>query len=171
MSSAYNHGWRRRALVVDFISGSATGTDFVVWKHGDKPGPWVYIVSAIGSGRIKIGFTAGTLLERMRSFETGCPFPTQALALIPGDRDLEQDLHAAFASHRQHLEWFEDSTEVRTMLAELAVKLGGHLCHEMIALANPSDTERVRAAFAKDRERIAKESRKAVHIRACKSKR
>ena len=147
---AYAHGWRARSLIRSIIRMNGQELDYLVWKFGEEKGPWVYVVSAVGSGRIKIGFTTGTLLERMKGFETGCPFPTKSLAMMRGSRELERDLHQAFAKQRKHLEWFEDSEPIRTLLAELTLKLGGHTDPEMTKLVDPGKSERDLATFLRD---------------------
>ena len=121
----YRYGWRKSALIQGAFTGKTKDIDYILWKHGDEPGPWVYVVSAVGSGRIKIGFTSGTMINRMKGFETGCPFPTKLLAVMPGSRELEKDLHKTFASQRRHLEWFEDSPAIRKLIRELVVNLNG----------------------------------------------
>jgi len=119
------HGWRKSALIKGVFSGDTSDVDYILWKQGDAPGPWVYVVSAVGSGRIKIGYTSGPISLRMRGLETGCPFPPKLLAVMRGTRELEKDLHRTFASQRRHLEWFEDSPAIRKLLRELAVNLRG----------------------------------------------
>lgn len=115
-AEAYRKGWRRSALIRGAFSGENSDIDYTVWKLGHDPGPWVYVVSARGSGRVKIGFTETRLIDRMKGFETGCPFPTRVLALIRGGREMEREVHDALAQHRVHLEWFADSDEIRAWL-------------------------------------------------------
>lgn len=78
--------------------------------------PGVYVLTLLGSERIKIGFTT-SLCDRVHTLETGSPFPLTVLAFMLGDFALEQRLHARFAAHRVHREWFRDLPEVRASLA------------------------------------------------------
>ena len=67
----------------------------------------VYFIQEGGcEGHVKIGYTLGSPLERLRSFRTGNPRPLALLVAIPGARSLEVALHARFADLRIAGEWF-----------------------------------------------------------------
>lgn len=84
----------------------------------------VYVVTAPWIGRFKIGFSS-SIRARLHSLETGCPFPLEIVAWIPGGYDLEQRLHFCLAEHRAHLEWFHDTEIVRATLSCAAREHGG----------------------------------------------
>jgi hypothetical protein len=71
----------------------------------DAPGAVVYFIRA-QRGRVKIGTTT-KLGSRMRSLRTMSPDPIELLAVIPGGRSIEAQLHTRFARHRKHGEWFD----------------------------------------------------------------
>jgi len=62
-----------------------------------------YFVQAETGGPIKIG-KATTIANRLSTLQTGCPEKLLCLGTISGD--VEKELHARFATHRLHGEWF-----------------------------------------------------------------
>jgi hypothetical protein len=66
-------------------------------------------------GRIKIGWTSHPKL-RMSAIQTGCPFPIQLLALVPGSRRQEKHLHEHFADLRFQGEWFDATDELLSFI-------------------------------------------------------
>ncbi len=73
----------------------------------------IYFAEAEGLARIKIGFTDETDSEvRMKALKTGCPVPLNVLRTIPGERELEKELHRRFAACHIHGEWFHASPEI-----------------------------------------------------------
>lgn len=67
----------------------------------------IYVISAQGSGRVKIGHTTD-LQERLKGIQTGCPYPLIVLATYPGGtRAIEIRIHETFRSYRRSGEWFE----------------------------------------------------------------
>lgn len=84
----------------------------------DRPGE-VYLIEAIGSGRIKIG--RGRNAEaRLLQLSTGTPFPLKLLRIIKTETSigLEQMLHARYAQYRKHGEWFALSPTMLDALLE-----------------------------------------------------
>lgn len=73
---------------------------------------------------IKIG-TTRNLADRVAAIATSSPFRPEVLATIPGDRELEQSLHAELRGNRVHLEWFNDCVEVRSAMHRCVRDLGG----------------------------------------------
>lgn len=91
----------------------------------------VYFLEAVGSGYIKIGISrAGGL--RIRELQTGCPFPLELLAEMPGGYTVEQGLHARFKHLRFNGEWFRDDPELRAVIADAAAVNHAEM-QEMIA--------------------------------------
>ena len=50
---------------------------------------FVYVIRAVGTRRIKIGFTTQPK-ERLASLQTGSPFPLEMISCRPGDRGDER---------------------------------------------------------------------------------
>jgi len=71
-----------------------------------SPEGYVYIIHAISTNRIKIGFTTKPT-ERLKSLQTACPFPLQMLACWPGSEAREKRVHRYLKQFRQVGEWFE----------------------------------------------------------------
>ena len=79
-----------------------------------KQCPVVYFVRA-ENGLIKIGSTK-YLEDRLYSLRCGSPVGIELVACLKGDRNTEFKLHARFAEHRLHGEWFNPAPEI---LAEI----------------------------------------------------
>lgn len=67
----------------------------------------VYFIEAVGTCKVKIGFTSGEVMDRLRQLQTGCPVPLALRAVIDGDQRTEGNLHRRFAHLKQDGEWFE----------------------------------------------------------------
>lgn len=78
-------------------------------------GGWVYFVEAVGVGRIKIGVTTN-LSERLRDLSNSSPVRLRLLGVVRGDRRFESILHAKFARHRLHGEWFSSAPDILTYI-------------------------------------------------------
>lgn len=71
--------------------------------------PVVYFISAVGKPRhpVKIGrSTRHAVYGRLDSLRTGSPVPLEFLAIWYPPRDMEKEVHEAFAELRLHGEWF-----------------------------------------------------------------
>lgn len=66
---------------------------------------WIYFVQPVWGGPVKIGLTAN-LRSRLDAMQAMSPLPLRVLAVQPGDRDREIELHQRFAPWRTHGEWF-----------------------------------------------------------------
>lgn len=82
--------------------------------------PVVYFVQA-ENGLIKIGSTK-YIASRFQSLCTGSPLALVLLATIKGDRAREFELHAKFAAHRQHGEWFLPHPEIVAEIARVTAR-------------------------------------------------
>lgn len=78
----------------------------------------VYFVRAGDTGPIKIGWTEA-LGARIRTIDANCPAAVRLLAAFFAPEGVEVGLHARFAGHRVHGEWFEPGP-VLDYLATLA---------------------------------------------------
>lgn len=80
----------------------------------------VYFIEA--QGFIKIGFTSN-LPQRIQAIRSGIPYgETILLHDIPGDFDLEVDMHRKFSHLRERGEWFRKEPELLDFIA--AIKNG-----------------------------------------------
>ena len=69
----------------------------------------VYVIRATSGGPVKIG-KAKDVPSRLATLQAGCPVPLTVLktwAEVP--EAFEMRLHAAYAEHRLHCEWFAES--------------------------------------------------------------
>lgn len=73
---------------------------------------YVYLIEAVSVGLVKIGFS-GDPEARLRDLAGSSPVELWLVGYFKGDLDMEQRLHALFASHHAHHEWFEDCDAIR----------------------------------------------------------
>ena len=87
------------------------GTTVSVIARAKKDGGsgFVYFVQGRKGGPVKIGYAVDPQ-RRLGNMSTGSPVPLKLLAAIPGDRNLEADLHRFFGVGRLHGEWFRAKT-------------------------------------------------------------
>lgn len=85
------------------------------------PNEVVYVIGARGGTVVKIGTTTQPE-RRLRSIQGMSPLPLEMIWSVPGGYELESRLHAAFADHRVHGEWFDfgDANPVDAISAEVA---------------------------------------------------
>jgi hypothetical protein len=76
----------------------------------------IYLIRC--NDRIKIGFTTHWE-RRFRVLRTACPYPVTVIAVMPGNRTLEQFLHVGFGKLRRHGEWFDEQGDLATMVAAI----------------------------------------------------
>lgn len=81
-----------------------------------RAGGTVYFVSA--PDRIKIGYTR-QLEHRLRQLGQQCLDPLTVIATIPGNRELEREIHRQLERYRIKGEWFEDCDSVWALMSEL----------------------------------------------------
>lgn len=77
-------------------------------KHGRVTG-CIYFVQGSDGGPIKIGYTQGSVADRLRGLQTGASSLLVCIATMPGSYALEKRLHELLAEHRQQGEWFNPS--------------------------------------------------------------
>lgn len=56
---------------------------------------------------VKIGYTRNAPDSRIKSLQTGCPYPIRLLGAIVGGPEIERELHDRLSECRAHGEWFE----------------------------------------------------------------
>lgn len=67
----------------------------------------IYALRAGDKHLFKIGFTSGSVTERMKTLQTGCPYPLALFYDIPGTLKTEATIHKMLAEYRTTGEWFE----------------------------------------------------------------
>ena len=68
---------------------------------------YLYFIQPVDGGLVKIGVTNG-LAGRLASFQCGSPLELRVVKYIQvADRSFEFRVHATFAAHRRHGEWFD----------------------------------------------------------------
>ncbi|MEG4521039.1 MULTISPECIES: GIY-YIG nuclease family protein [unclassified Microcoleus] len=72
-----------------------------------QPG-YVYLISAVGTGKFKIGKTSTSVESRIAQLQTGCPIKIRYVyhAFVEDINKAEKDLHLAFKQFRKIGEWF-----------------------------------------------------------------
>lgn len=77
----------------------------------------VYFIQA-DNGLIKIGVAANPK-DRIRTLRTMSPVPLRLVLVLPGRGAAgESELHARFAEHRSHGEWFHSAPELISFIQE-----------------------------------------------------
>src|SRR5262245_32694325 len=76
----------------------------------------IYFARVGQDGPIKIGFTAGSVAERVADLQCGCPWPLTIMHEMPGDLFVEAHLHDLLDAHRMEGEWFKPSTDVLALV-------------------------------------------------------
>jgi len=72
----------------------------------------IYFIQGELTERIKIGFTARFIEQRMQDLQTGSPDKLLFLGGLPGDVNEENAMHYRFRKFRLHGEWFEPGPEL-----------------------------------------------------------
>jgi hypothetical protein len=67
---------------------------------------FVYVIHAVGTNRVKIGFSDNPH-RRLNDLQTGSPFPLTLVGLREGTMKTERAIHEYFEDRRIQGEWFE----------------------------------------------------------------
>lgn len=86
----------------------------------------IYLIQAVGTSLVKIGFTKGDIDRRLRQLQGGSPLPLVAVASFRGAMSEERGLHRRFADFNVHDEWFQMTGD----LLDYVNELGGKVTHE-----------------------------------------
>lgn len=80
----------------------------------------IYILQAPPIMPVKIGFTrAAELTYRVKSLQTGCPYPLLIIAQTTGLPAREREIHALLDADRLTGEWFDWTPRVRAFVESL----------------------------------------------------
>lgn len=78
----------------------------------------VYFVQGPDAGFIKIGYATGHPDRRFGVLQAYSPVLLKKLAVIPGPKAFERELHRRFAHLRRHYEWFEPAADLLGFIAD-----------------------------------------------------
>lgn len=79
----------------------------------------VYLIGALHSDVVKIGFTDGDPADRARKLQTGSPVRLRVLSWFAGTAEDERGLHRRLRHLRSRGEWFRNTNELRSVFALL----------------------------------------------------
>lgn len=83
----------------------------------------VYFIEGTGPlGFLKIGFTGGDVLSRVKGLQTGHPERLDAAYAIEGDERLEKLLHRFFEPFRAYGEWFTHRDDILKIVRRSGLK-------------------------------------------------
>jgi hypothetical protein len=81
------------------------GKEVIQQMQNSTPTGFVYVIHAVGTNRIKIGYSADPE-KRLAQLQTGSPYELKLLAQWPGTAEVEQRIHQRLAQYRCGGEWF-----------------------------------------------------------------
>lgn len=149
VSDAWAQGWRPEwALPLcsahrEYACRDMVGDVLRMWRrhvpvrmaHEPAPGSVVYVLRRESDGLVKIG-TSTRLDERVRTLRR-VHGPLDLLFTLPGDRELESELHARFWQQRVEGEWFREETLLAGWVASEGETLASWDDVEELAEATP----------------------------------
>jgi hypothetical protein len=100
--------------------GEMRWTDVAQFQAGSfgRATGWVYF-AIIGSPEpefMKIGYTSGDPNKRIASLQTGCPVWISLIQIVPGNYDMERELHGVLKDDRCCGEWFKVSPYLKSVV-------------------------------------------------------
>lgn len=140
-----------------------------------QSGGTIYAIGALGTSWVKIGCTAGAVSKRLKTLQTGQPFPLESLASIAVEADMRQIehlVHSFLAAERQRGEWFAVEMTAERLEA-LVVRAVQHIQAEARreeeareAIRRAEEEERRRAEEAHQAQARAAEEKYQAALRA-----
>jgi hypothetical protein len=85
----------------------------------------VYIIEAVGTGRVKIGHTMGgkpALMSRLAALQTGSPLRLVAIAVMAGGPVEEKRLHRRFRRLHERGEWFRKEGDLADFAHQIRLR-------------------------------------------------
>lgn len=84
----------------------------------------VYFIRAVGSDRVKIGFTDGDPKNRLKQLQTSCADDLRLVHVIPdATKEDEKLLHVYFRKSHIRREWFHYRNQVAEYLGDFGVQI------------------------------------------------
>jgi len=100
--------------------------------------PYIYLIEH--DSRYKVGYS-NNIRRRVKTFNTSHATPCKIIAVVPGDRTLEQEVHKKLVLYHVRGEWFTNSKKVLdliTYLPDSVVFLPGHLSKGVLVIPDPT---------------------------------
>jgi hypothetical protein len=113
---------RRRA---DGLSGPGRLANRKAWRLGGEKLGIIYFVGTKDGEKVKIGFTEGSVLTRLRQLETSCGEALDLLVFFKGSLTEERELHLHFHEHRLDGEWFAQHPDLSAFIQEAVTRENG----------------------------------------------
>ncbi len=118
---------------------------------------FIYVVEA-KTGEVKVGFSASPE-ARISTLRQSSPTPLRPIAIWPGTRRQELDIHAALSASWKQYEWYNRTLQVDDFLASLDGKKMPVTDWESIGFRSKAEkraahNEALRAAKARKKERV-----------------
>lgn len=79
---------------------------------------YIYFIQGLCGGAIKIGYSQEPI-KRLNQLQTGYPDTLTILMMIPGNKDLEQQLHEEFYEYKLKGEWFKPDPYLINKMKEM----------------------------------------------------
>lgn len=77
---------------------------------------YIYFIEAQKLGLIKIGITSTSIETRLSSMQSSSPDVLKLLGFIPGDYQLEHQIHRKLKGSHSHREWYYPTTNVLNLV-------------------------------------------------------
>lgn len=90
----------------------------------------VYYIACTETNRVKIGFTAGDPMDRLRALRTGAPTHIRLMAMHWGTQKEERKLHKKFDHLRLHGEWFAMAEDLAMHMFGICWMEAAHCSHQ-----------------------------------------
>jgi hypothetical protein len=83
----------------------------------------IYAIRAVGTGKIKFGFTEDvTINRRLSSLQIGCPVDLEVVVFVPGSPEDEYAIHLELMGSHSRGEWFAEGPETDAVIRRLKAK-------------------------------------------------
>ena len=79
---------------------------------------FIYVIGNKEHNICKIGFT-NNVFKRIRSIQTGCPFPLEIFCVIHGSMETEKKLHEKYKDLRLNGEWFKYQNPLKNSIEKV----------------------------------------------------
>lgn len=86
-------------------------------RGGRPTGGMVYFIQGEAGGCIKIGYTGGDPVKRLKDLQTGAPIKLRVIHAVKGSRTDEAWAHHYFRASHSHGEWFWPTRDVMEFIA------------------------------------------------------
>ena len=98
--------WFRMRVQPNGTAAGAGVATFAWWTERLAEPSFVYVIQADEGTPLKVG-RARDVIARLGTLQTGNPYRLRVRYVLPGDHELEWQLHQKVAKHRLQGEWFE----------------------------------------------------------------